>query len=218
MVRFFPMLRKEKSSGFYSEIELFLKEVIQCISHLRETLHHYCSQNHALAKETAKKVVAQEAKADSIRRRIEKKLYAGVLIHMGTEDKYALLEAIDDIADKAEIIVRLAEISKLEIPKTIVRDLREMANKIELSTQLLSEAVSALKSDIEMAIKKASKLELIREQVRESEFAMLKKLFAKQQTTKAILLKEIIALTGQVADKGEEAADRVITLALKYKS
>jgi len=136
---------------------------------------------------------------------------------MGTEDKYALLESIDDIADKAEILVRIADISKLEIPKIIVKDLKEMANKIEIAATLLGESVSDLKKDIEQAIRKASKLEIIREQVRESEFAMLKKLFAGSHTTKTILLKEIIALAGQVADKAEEAADRVITLGLKYQ-
>ncbi|MFH1450459.1 MAG: DUF47 family protein [archaeon] len=218
MVTFFPMLRKEKSSNFYAETELFTQEVVQCVSYLRETLHHYCDNNHDLAKEAGKKVISQESKADATRRRIEKKLYQGVLIHMGTSDKYALLEAIDDIADKAEILVRVADISKIDIPKIIVRNYREMANKVELSAKLLGEAVTELTRDVETAIKKASKLEIIREQVRETEFTMLKKLFEKQQTTKAILLKEIITLTGQVTDKAEEAADRVISLGLKYQS
>ena len=218
MVQFFPMFKKENYSSFYEEIDLFTKEVVQCVLHLRETLHHYCNNNHKLAMEKAKQVISQEAKADTTRRRIEKKLYKGVIIQIGTEDKYALLEAIDDIADRAEILVRLAEISKLEIPKEIVKNLREMANKIELSAQMLGESVSFLKHDIETAIKKASKLEIIREQVRESEFAMLKTLFAKQQTVKGILLKDVITLTGQVADKVEEASDRIITLALKYKN
>tara|TARA_Y100000034_G_scaffold95153_1_gene115479 strand:+ start:27 stop:683 length:657 start_codon:yes stop_codon:yes gene_type:complete len=218
MVQFFPMLRKEKYTSFYEEVDLFTKEIVHCIFHLRETLHHYCDKNHSLAQETAKHVISQEAKADTLRRRIEKKLYEGVIVQMGTEDKYALLEAIDDIADRAEILVRLAEISKLEIPKNIVKDLREMANKIELSAKMLGEAVTFLKTNIESAIKRASKLEIIREQVRESEFAMLKTLFEKQQTVKGILLKDVITLTGQVADKVEEASDRIITLALKYKN
>jgi predicted phosphate transport protein (TIGR00153 family) len=218
MVQFFPMLKGEKSGGFYEETDLFTQEVVKCITHLRETIHHYCDGNHQLAKESAAKVVALEAKADGTRRSIEKKLYTGVIVQMGTEDKYALLEAIDDVADKAEILVRMADVSKLEIPKIITKDLEEMANKIEISAKLLSDAVSGLQSDIETTIKKAKKIEIIREQVRESEFAVLKKLFANQQTVKAVILKDVITLTGGVADKVEEAGDRLISLALKYKS
>ncbi|MDP7282709.1 MAG: DUF47 family protein [Candidatus Undinarchaeales archaeon] len=218
MTQFFQMLKGEKTKGFYLETEKFTQEVVQCTTHLREVIHHYCDKNHTLAKEFSKKVIDQEAKADATRRLIEKKLYKGVIVQMGTEDKYALLEAIDDIADKAEILVRMAGISKLEIPKDIVKDFREMANKIEVAAKLLGESVSALKTDISHAIKQATKLELVREQVRESEFAVLKKLFATRQDVKAVLLKEVLTLTGQVADKAEEAADRVITLALKYKN
>jgi uncharacterized protein Yka (UPF0111/DUF47 family) len=112
----------------------------------------------------------------------------------------------------------MADVSKLEIPKIITKDLEEMANKIEISAKLLSDAVSGLQSDIETTIKKAKKIEIIREQVRESEFAVLKKLFANQQTVKAVILKDVITLTGGVADKVEEAGDRLISLALKYKS
>lgn len=218
MASFFPILAGEKYTGFYSETEQFSGEVVQCVSYLREMLHYCCDGNFSEAKESAAKVIAQEAKVDEIRRGIEKKLYKGVIIQMGTEDKYALLEGIDDLADKAEIVARVTDIQQVKIPSSIIHDFRNMANKLEMSAKLLSEAVSAMRTDIEDAIKKATKLEIIREQVRELEFSMLKKIFSGKDTVKTILLKDMITLSGQVADKAEEAADRIITLALKYQS
>jgi len=219
MKSLFPVLKKDGPIELQNAFNDHTDKTHECVVNLRKALHHYCEGDMESAKVFSKQVVSLEAKADEVRRLAEKKLYTGVLIPFGREDKYALMEAIDDIADKAEIIVRLAEIEKPEIPAPLKADIKILSNQVELSSQVLKEAVEYLNTDINKAIKTASKVELVREKVRNLEFEILKKLLAsKKKNLDILLLKELISLTGQVADKAEEAADRVISLAVKYQS
>ena len=52
------------------------------------------------------------------------------------------------------------------------------------------------------------------------EFKLLEILFSDKKNTKLqlMLIKELISLLGRVADRAEEAADRVTTLAVKYQN
>ena len=219
MKNIFPFLKSDGPAELQAAFNDHTEKTHECVINLRKTLHHYCDGDVESAKVFAKQVISLEAKADETRRLAEKKLYAGVLIPFGRGDKYALMEAIDDIADKAEIIVRLAAIELPKIPAFLKHDMKTLANQVELSMKVLKEAVEFLDMNINKAIKIASKVELVREKVRNLEFEILKKLFSGgSKDIHTILLKELITLTGQVADKAEEAADRVITLAVKYQS
>lgn len=217
MVQLFPALRSEKTVDYYKSLQVYTKEVISAVTKLRETVHHYCDGSVNLAMESARQVIEQEKKADELRRAIEKKLYTGAIMPFGKEDKFALLEAIDDLADKAEIIVRLAGVSQPVIPKAVSSDIKELANKVELTAKMLEESVAALDIDMAIAIKLATKVELSREIVRELEFKIMTDILKKSKTVNALLLKDLVSLVGRVADNAEDAADRVITLAVKYQ-
>ena len=216
-MRIFPAVSRGKSKEFYNAFDMYAQDVYRCVKTLRETIYLYADGKHEEAKIAAKKVANLERKADLLRREIEKTLYSGVLIPFGREDKYNLIEAIDDIADKAEIIVKLAGIQKPKIPKNLVDDLKLLTDRVEETTKKLLDAVVLLNTDIQKSIETAKEVELLREDVRTQEFQLLGKLVSRKATFSAISLKELITLTAQVADKAEEAADRLVALAVKYK-
>lgn len=219
-MKMFPVLTGEKSKDFYNAFDVYVQDVHKCVTRLREAIHLYCDGDAKAAEIAGKKVVNLEKKADFLRRDLEKNLYEGVLIPFGKEDKYNLIEAIDDIADKAEIAVRLAKIVMPNIPKKLAPDLRLLADQVESTVARLGSAVMLLNKDIDKAIKKAKEVELEREKVREIEFRIFENLFSKKKVTdvNSLLLKEMISLVALVADKTEEAADRVVVLAVKYES
>lgn len=216
-MRIFPALTEGRSKEFFNAFDVYAHNIYDCVKELRKTIHFYADGKYADAKMSAKKVTNLENKADYLRRDMEKTLYSGVLIPFGREDKYNLIEAIDDIADKAEIIVRLAGIEQPKIPKKLVTDLKVLADLVEKTTKKLLDAVILLDTDIQKSIETAKQVELLREKVRTQEFQLLGKLIGGNVTFSAILLKELITLTAQVADKAEEAADRVVALAVKYQ-
>lgn len=220
MKQIFPILTKDTSKEFYTSLEKFVDDVSNAVIGLRKAIEHYCNGEVNAAKESVKKVIEFEKNADTTRREMSKILYTGVLIPFGREDKYELIESIDDVADKAEIIVRLATLRRPEIPKKIKEDLKDLAYLVESSVLQLKTAVSFLNSDLNKAIEEASKVELQREKVRDLEFKILGSLInqRKEIPIKILLLRELVSLTGRVADDAEEAADRVIALAVKYKT
>jgi len=219
MVKLFPVFRAEETANFYDFLNAHTSDIKSCVSSLRQTVHHYCNEEMEKAKVSGQRVIELEKQADDTRRKAEEALYEGVIIPFGREDKYELLEALDDLADKAEIIVRLAAIEKPMIPPQLRADIKKLANQVEIATNMLGESVEKLGTDIKEAIKTATKVELIRETARDHEFDILEHLLKNPiDPLNTILLKELITLVAKVADKAEDAADRVITLAVKYKS
>lgn len=212
----FPILKKDSSEEFYKFLDEFINAVHDSVSALKDTMHHYCNGSLKKVRESADKVIELEKKADAIRRRMEKDLYKGVLLPFGREDKYALVEELDDIADKAEIIVRLADIERPKIPNHLKDNIKGLANLVEGTSDKLKRSVLSLNIDIKSAIDSANTVELHREKVRALEFKILEKVLVKKNVN-SLILKELVTLVSQVADKTEEAADRVITLAVKYQ-
>lgn len=214
-----PVLRADKSKEFYKAMEIFVADVHNSVVHLNDTVHNYCDKNLKEARKHANLVIDFEAKADNSRRALEKMLYKGVVLPFGRGAKYELLESVDDVADKAELVARLILIEKLNIPKNLSKDFKELSGTVLEAANHLKEAIIYLDQNLDKAISHAVKVELIREKARQIEFRLIEKLFSKLDgALSIILLKELITLIGSVADKAEEAADRVVSLAVKYQA
>ena len=214
----FPVIRGDRSEKFYDQLDKFITDVYNSVVSLSRSVESYLNGNEKLAYDFGKQVISLEESADARRRVMERELYSGVLIPFGREDKYELIETIDDIADKAEIIARLSKYEKPKIPQNIKKDLVKLLGLVVNTSYLLKESVKFLSTDLDKAIKTSSKVNIEREIVRELEFKILKKLLSTPKIDfKTILLKELISLIGQVADKAEEASDRVISMAVKYQ-
>ena len=214
----FPVIRGDRSEKFYDQLDKFITDVHNSVVSLSRSVESYLNGNEKLAYDFGKQVISLEESADARRRVMERELYSGVLIPFGREDKYELIETIDDIADKAEIIARLSKYEKPKIPQNIKKDLVKLLGLVVNTSYLLKESVKFLSTDLDKAIKTSSKVNIEREIVRELEFKILKKLLSTPKIDfKTILLKELISLIGQVADKAEEASDRVISMAVKYQ-
>ncbi len=95
-----------------------------------------------------------------------------------------------------------------------------MASLVVKTSKNLRKSVLSLDKNLDKAIQEATSVELDREKVRNEEFKLLEILFSDKKNTKLqlMLIKELISLLGRVADRAEEAADRVTTLAVKYQN
>ncbi|HIK01966.1 TPA: DUF47 family protein [archaeon] len=220
MVEFFSVLKADKTDEFFSSLELFIGHIHDSVVSMEKTLEHYCNDDIDAVKELSEKVLRSEKKADVIRRHMEQMLYKGVLVPFGREDKYNLLEALDDVADRAEIVVRIARIERPKVPDTIKDGLKDMASLVVKTSKNLKKSVLSLDKNLDKSIQEATSVELDRERVRNEEFKLLEALFSDKKNTKLqlMLIKELISLLGRVADRAEEAADRVTTLAVKYQN
>ena len=213
-----PVLRADKSKEFYGTLEIFITDVHSSVSHLNDTIRNYSDGKLKAARKSANFVIDYETKADNSRRKLEKMLYTGVILPFGRGAKYELLESVDDVADKAELVARLLLIEHLKIPQSLDKYFKELMGTVLEVANHLKDAVLQLDLNLDNAIAHATKVELLREKARQIEFKLIEKLFSrKANVLELILLKELISLIGAVADKSEEAADRVISLAVKYQ-
>ncbi len=214
---FLPVMRMDKSSEFYESMQAFVSDVHSCVSALDAAVGFYCDGKTPECKKSANAVIDFETKADMSRRKLEKMLYTGVVLPFGRGAKYELLESVDDVADKAEIVARLLLIEKLSIPKTYRREFKELVSLVLESVEHLKNAILSLDSNLHKAVSFAQKVENTREEARKLEFRLIHHIFSKKVGVEVILLKELITLIGNVADMAEESADRVISLAVKYQ-
>ncbi|MFO7872362.1 MAG: DUF47 family protein [Candidatus Undinarchaeales archaeon] len=214
----FPLLKKGRTDEFYRELEEFVEEVHSSVVSLSKAVEKYADGKQKEAEKFGEKVFKSEEIADRKRRFMENTLYSGAIIPFGRDSKYELVEAIDDVADKAEIIARLLKYENVKIPKDLKKDIKELAKKTVETSEKLATSVKSLNVDLRAATSAAYDVNTLREEARRTEFKTFEKLFSgKKKSINLILLKEIISLIGQVSDKAEEAADRVITLSVKYK-
>src|SRR3989338_1067921 len=213
-----PVMRADKSREFYEIMETFVNNVHNSVFHLDAAVAQYCSGNKPQFRKSANLVIDFETNADFSRRKLEKMLYTGVILPFGRGAKYELLESVDDIADKAELAARILLIEKIKISPKLNRNFEDLSGLVLASVTHLKSAVLELDQNLDKAVSLAIKVENLREEARKQEFKLIEKLFSgKDRDINIILLKELITLIGAVADKAEESADRVISLAVKYQ-
>lgn len=214
-----PTIRVDRSKEFYAGMLNFVNNVHEAVVNLDAAVNQYCAGEKAEFRRSANLVIDNETDADISRRKLEKMLYTGVILPFGRGAKYELLEAVDDIADKAELAARLLLVEQLKIPPKLNNNLKELSELVLNSVGHLKNAVLQLDTNLDKAVSLAVGVENIREEARKQEFKLIEKLFSGTigRDINVILLKELIAIIGSVADKSEEAADRVISLAVKYQ-
>ncbi|HIK02830.1 TPA: DUF47 family protein [archaeon] len=213
-----PVMRADKSREFYEVMGSFVDNVHKSVFHLDSAIAQYCSGNKPQFRKSANLVIDFETSADFSRRKLEKMLYTGVILPFGRGAKYELLESVDDIADKAELAARILLIEKIKISPKLNRNFEDLSGLVLDSVIHLKSAVLELDQNLDKAVSLAIKVENLREEARKQEFKLIEKLFSgKDRDINIILLKELITLIGAVADKAEESADRVISLAVKYQ-
>jgi len=199
-------------------LDEFLDKVVFSVECLQKCLQSYIDGETAKFLNAVEQTSRAEADADELRRQIEQNLFKYDILPYSRGDKVTLLETVDDIADKAEIVAKLLSIYKPKIPPKIAPNLLELSAKTLQTVMMLRDAIIALEKNLENAKEKADLTEKLREDTRAIEFTLLEKIFAsKEKDMTKIILRDLISLTAKIADNAEEASDFVAMLSVKYR-
>ncbi|MFX1317807.1 MAG: DUF47 family protein [Promethearchaeota archaeon] len=168
--------------------------------------------------ELVERVLALESEADRAEEAIDEKLQVTAL-PVTSSERYSLVEKIDSIADRSEIIVRKLRLIDEPLKLEIKEKLYQMGNNCLEATTAVVESVQLLGSNFDSALIQAQKVRPIRNKNRSIEFETLGLLMHyKMRTSTFVILHDVVKLLGRLGDLTNEIAHAIISLIIKYRT
>lgn len=157
-----------------------------------------------------------ETKADKLRREIETVLYKNELLPDSRGDMLNLLESLDRVPNRIETVIRNVCMRRVEIPKEMAPNLKEMLVPVQTCVETLLTAVRMLFSEpstVRAAVDDVDRLEsecdAIQYRTIREVYAMDLELASKMQ------LEQMLSEIGGIADRAEDVGTVVEIIAIK---
>lgn len=200
----------------------------ECIAFMEECIQAYSEGDFSKVDKLKKKVSKSEHEADLIKSNIRSHMPKSIFMPVMKNQFYMLLHDVDSILDSAEDVAVLLTMKHTLLPENIAEDLLELSHKINECVNKFSKVMESLEKLVEYSFRGAERdrvKELIKDVHRLEheadiiEYQISRDLFNLPQDTldpvSVIHLLKVIDRLGQVADKSENAADRVRSMVAK---
>ncbi|PNR94592.1 TIGR00153 family protein [Petrotoga sp. 9PWA.NaAc.5.4] len=201
-------------------IDLFskhLSKIEEGLSSFEEMVVSYLNNDKEKTKETLEKISEIESEADSLRRKTESVMYEGAFLPNFRGDLLGLIEAADKVMNKIQSVSEILEFQKPNIPEEFKEDFLGQIQLVKKSYKFLKKSIESLFENIEKGHEFVKKVEEYEHKEDILEKALIKKLFdmEKLQLAEKIQLKDLFLQIGDIADRAEDASDRVEIIILK---
>ncbi len=196
-------------------LDLFFKHLLK----VKETLEATYKLFEVSADEisdVASEVRHLETEADSIRRDAETLMYSGAFLAQSRGDMLGLIETIDKISNKAEFVSDLIYLQNLEIPAELIEDYKKEFEISMKTYDALHKACENLFEDIEKTKELVLEVEKFENQGDHVERELVRKIFGMDvELAFKMQLRELAFQVGDIADRSEDASDRIEIILLK---
>ncbi|MFW9853340.1 MAG: DUF47 domain-containing protein [Candidatus Thorarchaeota archaeon] len=215
VIEIFSRKKKEKSlRELFIEVSALTKEAFES---MKDAVLDYVEGNFLLAQEDADKTIQLEKKQDRVKEEIFERIFSRETMVFSRSDRILIVENIDKITDKIEIVVRKLLLHQINIKEPLQDGIKELAL---LNTQI-GEKVHALVlsvlDDFEEARKYITQITDLRRKVREKQWELQKMNYFFQDDFMDFRYTEtLIKYLMEAADRAEVLADRVFVLINKY--
>ncbi|MGF7118148.1 TIGR00153 family protein [Methanobacterium oryzae] len=211
---------KETNVENYSKLHVEL--VYGCVHQLKEVMEHFYEQNFDLMDDEVEEITRIEHEADEIRRKMEIEFYQGAFLPFDREDRIVLAELVDAVADATQSAAYAISLGKIKFPKIFKDDFVELVEASCEAVSVLRESVKMLDTDLRVALDKAHEVEEKEEAGDKIERKIIPKLYDAYRNNEIgiltfIELKDITQKIGNIADRSEDASDRVPIMVAKRK-
>lgn len=218
MNRFFG---KETEVEKYSKLHVRL--VYECAHKLKDVMFHFYGGNFEAMETEVEEITRYEHEADEIRRKMEVQFYSGAFLPFDREDRIVLAELVDSVADATQSAAYAAFLGKITFPAAeFEEDFIELVEKSCEAVSVLKECIELLEKDLSASLDKAHKVEEVEEEGDKIERRIIRKLYTAYRSDKIdiltfVELKNITEKIGNIADRSEDASDRVPIIVAKRK-
>jgi len=212
----------------FEGLVLHSEKLEECVLHMRDCLDSYLKGDFEKVERLKEKVSKAEHEADLIKSNIRAHIPKSIFMPVPKDQFHMLLHDSDSILDYAEDVAVLLTMKHTELPEEMGEKLHELADKVlecvgafqEIMTNIenLQEASfrGMERNKVKELIKKVHQLE---HEADVLEFSISRDLFnvdnEKMDAISAIHMLKVIDRLGQVADKAENAADRIRAMLAK---
>jgi predicted phosphate transport protein (TIGR00153 family) len=203
-----------------------LAMVQRCTKELKNMISSVEQMNWALVKDQAEIVSRYESMADDLHREVVIQIAQGAFFAGMREDFLDLIEEMDEVADASQDAARV--IAEGPIERRILDYLDEgdttltrLVDCIDSCVTTFAESLKALRTNAEIAIKKALEVEKMEEATDQIKNELFSRLSAHRREIEAltyIQVKDAIFKLDEVADAAENCSDLVITIVVKAVS
>lgn len=164
-------------------------------------------------------IISCEKRIDRLKEAFIEKLYIQktFLPNMQKNDYLYVVENLDEIADEMEIVGRQFQIFDFSFPDELKNDFIGLAEDIAAAVASLVDHVILLFKDFKMSQPAWRRVQDVRRNAREENWTLQAKLLALDQDFKQMLmLRALVKILINVADKAEDFSDNLNAIAIKY--
>jgi len=194
-----------------------LRKVLDLTRKVPQMIDCFINKDVAKAKQIYNEITLGEAEADNMRRLISRELAQMGAILISREDFLRFANLTGEIADFAEgLAYRLFKImeNNWHVPTNLKEELLKLSEAVLETVIKLREVVLVLSYGSSKALERASEVEVAERTVDELYRALdMKLLNSKLELPALLLLRDIVQLLEDSADKAEDAADAARALA-----
>ncbi|OEC88085.1 MULTISPECIES: TIGR00153 family protein [Methanobacterium] len=212
--------------GKETEVEklskLHVELVYQCVYKLVDVMEHYYEHDFDSMDDDVNEISRIEKEADEIRRKMEIEFFKGAFLPFDREDRINLAEQVDSVADAVESTAYSISLGKITFPESFKEDFIELVKASCDAVALLRDCIEMLDVDLGAALSKTHDIEKKEDEGDIVERRIISRLYGSYRSEeisilKFMELKNIAEKIGNIADRAEDASDRVPIIVAKRK-
>lgn len=207
---------KEKKNDLIEVSEEYQRELIKCIEALHESVDTLIKKKISQTK--LDEVIACEHACDQLKERYIEIIYKQKrALPFLIEDRYKIINGLDNIADKSEGLARHIKIYPFEIYQDIKEEMTHLNNISLETTKNLIEIVALMETDFSTALTKTFKSEEFKREARDSKYKILEIIYKKtDDALKSVITAGLISKMFDIIAMAEEFSDYLRGLIIKY--
>jgi len=210
-------LASRRQKEVLKHYESHIREVENVVEKSHNLLEDFARGNFDEMRKKWSEIFDSERKADEIKRRLLRELMSELVHPIDREELIRLIMATDDIATFAKEWSRMALLYDEAPPKEIIAIFLEMSSSVRAAVQLIKDAIAALGTSREKALEVCDRIERLEEEVddlRHRGLSLLLPACDQLKPHQCLLLKDILEYIEMSADKTEDVADELRSIAV----
>jgi hypothetical protein len=199
--------------GYIDRVEkaalIFLEGLKTYLNNKIDRFEEYCNELTDL-----------ESKADNLRREIKYKIYSYMLIPESRGDVLAVLETLDDVIDKTEMVLEDFLVEKPNIPTSFKEDFLELTELSYHAMEELAKCARAFFTELRMVNDYVNKIHFYEHEADKMEKRLKNKIFNSGEITDLASKFHLRYFTDKIAlisDESEAVAERIAIYAIKRR-